>query len=187
MNNPTRVARVASAVLLAVSALTACRSEGATPQQANQTQPSEIPSKTRTGYAIHDVWKVGSGPGQHMDGKSCESPHGPWHVVISADLAAYGWASFNAYLDVTLDPATGKGTVRGEEHSVGTNGDTYDGPTTGTAELTPDGSNYLIKMELDHDIVWKTKTAVQLPGQERIKGHKSRELHVVPATKQDCP
>jgi hypothetical protein len=146
----------------------------------------DVAVKTPGGYAIHDVWKYGDVP-QNMDGVSCESPYGPWHVKITGDNAANGWASFDAYFDIRLDPNTGKGTLTGEEHSKTTDGQSYDGPSTGTAVLTPDGDNYLIKLEIDFDILWRNPRNPPLPGREHIKGHSSRELHVKGATEQECP
>jgi hypothetical protein len=146
----------------------------------------DVTVKTPGGYAIHDAWQTGNGP-QHMDGVSCESPYGPWHVVISADLAAAGLTKLEAYYDITLDPATGKGPVRGEEHSATTDGFTADGTQTGTAELVPDGDNYVIKMELDDNITLHDPHGPMLPGQDRLTGHKQRQLRVTPATEKDCP
>ena len=76
----------------------------------------------------------------------------------------------------------------GPGNSVTTDGQTYDGPSTGTAEIVPDRQNFVIKLEIDSDITWHTPTGVekQLPGQDHIKGHKSRELHIVTATAKDC-
>jgi hypothetical protein len=122
-----------------------------------------------------------------MDGVSCDSPYGPWHITISGDLAAAGWSSFNAFFDITLDPNTGTGTLTGEERSVTTDGQTYAGPSTGTAVITPEGDGYLIKLEIDFDILWTNPRNPPLPGQERIRGHSSRELHVIGATDQECP
>jgi hypothetical protein len=80
----------------------------------------DVAVKTPGGYAIHDVWKhKGATTSQNMDGVSCDSPHGPWHIKISGDN---GWSSVNAYYDITLDPNTGNGTLAGEEHNVTTDG-----------------------------------------------------------------
>jgi hypothetical protein len=148
----------------------------------------DIAVKTPGGYAIHDIWTLRSGFAQKMDGVSCDSPYGPWHVVISGDLAAAGWSSLNAYYDIKADPNTGKGTVSGEEHSVTTDGQTYDGTSSGTAEVLPNGENYLIKLEIDYDIVWDTPDDMEdITGQDKITGHVSRELDVIPATDQECP
>jgi hypothetical protein len=148
----------------------------------------DVAVKTPGGYAIHDVWTLRSGFQQKMDGVNCDSPYGPWHVVISGDLAAAGWASLNAYYDITADPNTGKGTVRGEEHSVTTDQQTYDGTSTGSAEVLPDGENYLIKLEIEYDIIWDTPNDMEdITGQDHITGQVSRELHVIPSTDQECP
>lgn len=146
----------------------------------------DVAVKTPGGYAIHDVWTLGNGLAQHMDAVSCDSPYGPWHVVISGDLAAAGWSKVDAYYDIVADPNTGTGTLSGEEHSVATNGDTYDGHSTGTVQVTPNGEGYLMKLEIDDDIIWRSQIAVILPGQEHIGGHKSRELDVIPATDDEC-
>jgi hypothetical protein len=150
----------------------------------------DVAVRTPGGYAIHDVWTLkGNNGKQNMDAVNCDSPHGPWHVVISGDLAAMGWTKLDAYYDITIDPATGNGTVRGEEHSVTVENHTYDGSSTGTAVMTPDGDNYLIKMEIDYDVTWRTPTGIEkyAPGRDRIRGHVSRELHVIPATDKECP
>jgi hypothetical protein len=147
----------------------------------------DVAVKTPGGYAIHDTWTLRNGQLQKMDGVSCDSPYGPWHVVISGDLAAAGWTSFNAYYDIVIDPNTGKGTVKGEEHSVTTERHTYDGTSSGTAVMTPNGENYLIKMEIDYDIVWDTPDDLEdILGQDKISGHISRELDVIPATESEC-
>jgi hypothetical protein len=144
--------------------------------------------KTPGGYAIHDTWDLPNGSEQKLDGVSCDSPYGPWHVVISGDLAANNWRSLNAYYDIELDPATGKGTVTGEEHSVTTESHTYDGSHHGTAQIAPKGTDgYLITMEIDYDLVWDTPDDLEdILGQDKIKGHVSRELDVIPATEQEC-
>ena len=148
----------------------------------------DIAVKTPGGYAIHDIWTLRNGFAQHMDGVSCDSPYGPWHVVISGDLAAAGWSSLNAYYDIKADPNTGKGTVSGEEHSVTTDRQTYDGSSNGTTEVLPNGENYLMKLEIDYDIVWDTPNDMEdITGQDKITGHVSRELDVIPATDQECP
>jgi hypothetical protein len=184
--NPTRVARTALALVFSVSMVTGCGSE------AGEKPPSALPSseavKKPAGYAIHDVWTPkGGAVSQKMDGVSCSSPHGPWHITISADNAAAGLSSFNAFYDITMDPSTGKGTLTGEEHSVTTDGQNYDGKSTGTAAITPEGAGYLIKLEIDFDVLWRNPKNPPPPGQERIKGHSSRELHVIGATGQECP
>jgi hypothetical protein len=148
----------------------------------------DVTVKTPGGYAIHDTWTLRNGWEQTMDGVNCDSPYGPWHVVISGDLAAAGWSKLDAYYDITADPNTGKGTVRGEEHSVTTSRETYDGMSSGSAEVVPNGDNYLIKLEIDYDVIWDTPSDMEdILGQDRITGHVSRELDVVPATDQECP
>ncbi len=143
--------------------------------------------KTPGGYAIHDVWTPGNGAAQHMDAVSCDSPYGPWHVVISGDLAALGLSSLSAYFDIVADPSTGTGTLTGEEHSVTTNSETYDGPSTGTAQVVPVGDGYLIKLEIDYDLIWDTPDDLEdLLGKDRVKGHSSRQLKVIPATAEEC-
>jgi hypothetical protein len=60
--------------------------------------------------------------------------------------------------------------------------------STGTAQVTADGDNYLIKLEIDFDIIWDTPDDLEdLLHQDHIKGHVSRELRVIPATEQECP
>ena len=147
----------------------------------------DVAVKTPGGYAVHDVWTLRNGFAQHMDGVSCDSPYGPWHIVVSGDLAAAGWSSLNAYYDIVADPNTGKGTVTGEEHSVTTDRQTYDGTSNGTAQVVEDGDKYLIKLEIDYDIVWDTPQDLEdLTGQDKIEGHVARELRVIPATEQEC-
>jgi len=149
---------------------------------------ADVAVKTPGGYAIHDVWTVGNGGQQHLDAVNCDSPFGPWHVVISGDLAALGWRSLNAYYDITGDPATGTGKLTGEEHSVTLTNETYDGPSTGTAQFSEAGDGYLIKLEIEYDLLWHTPSGMEvLLHQEHIRGHSSRELHVVSATDQECP
>lgn len=148
----------------------------------------DVPVKTPGGYAIHDTWKLGNGSSQKLDAVNCESPYGAWHVVVSGDLAANGWRSLNAFFDITADPNTGKGTVHGEEHSVTTDNQTYDGPSDGTVVMTQTGDTYLMKLEYDYDIVWHTPGGLErITGQDHIRGHNSRELHVVAATDAECP
>jgi len=139
----------------------------------------DVAVKTPGGYAIHDVWQPS---GQHNDAVSCDGPYGPWHIVISGDMSQF--TSFNAYFDITLDPDTGKGTLSGEEHSVDIYGSSADGPSNGTAQIVEDGENYVINLEYDYDI------ALAYPAQpwnnQRLQGHNSRQLHVVPATEAEC-
>jgi hypothetical protein len=147
----------------------------------------DVAVRTPGGYAIHDIWTLRNGMEQKMDGVSCDSPYGPWHVVISGDLAAAGWSRFNAYYDIVADPNTGKGTVRGEEHSETTERHTYDGTSNGTAQITANGDGYLIKLEIDYDITWDTPEDTEdILGQDKITGHITRDLDIIPATDQEC-
>jgi hypothetical protein len=164
--------RAAVTVLVGAAGLAGCASQRNTPPP---------PPPAVDGYAIHDIWVAGDVQ-QHMDAVNCDSPYGPWHVVISGDLAAGGWSSLDAYYDIVADPTTGTGTLTGEEHSVAVGGDRYDGTSTGTVQVSPGGEGYLITMEIDDNIIWTNPN-----GQEQLGGHKSRELDVIPATEQECP
>lgn len=141
----------------------------------------DVAVRTPGGYAIHDVWTLGNGAKQHMDAVNCDSAFGPWHVVVSGDLAALGWRSLNAWFDIAGDPTTGTGTLTGEEHSVTTGGDSYDGPSTGTATFRPEGDGYLVKLEIDYSLTWRSRL-----GSQPVNGHSSRELRVIPATDEEC-
>ena len=147
----------------------------------------DVTVKTPGGWAIHDVWMAGTLE-QHMDAVNCDSPYGPWHVVASGDLAAAGWSSFNAFYDINANPDTGTGTVSGEEHSVTTNGETYDGSSTGTAQVTESDEGYLIKLDMDYEVIWDTPDDLEdILGTDVLSGHVSRELKVISATEEECP
>lgn len=176
---------VAIAVLTATvicAALTGCApGPGSGPDDGRTSTPD--PPVGPAGFAIHDGWTLGNGGVQKMDAVSCDSEFGPWHVVASGDLAALGLTSLDASFDFTLDPSSGSGPLTGTESSVTTDGDSYVGGSTGTATLDGD----LITLEYDYDVTWSSPNMIILPGQEKITGHNSHELHVIAATAEECP
>jgi hypothetical protein len=182
MNRSATTLTAALAIVLSATALAGCASGSSKAGGSSPAAPKQ------TGYAVHDVWLAGSAE-QKLDGVSCKSQFGPWHIVMSADLAAQNLTKLNTFYDITLDQSTKKGTLTGEEHSATAGGDTFDGTAKGTTEIAPDGQNYLIKIELDYEVTWHRAngTSKDPSGNEHMKGHRTRELHVTPATAKDCP
>ena len=144
------------------------------------------PTPEAVGWAVHDFWLVSNDLPQTIDGVSCDSPYGPWHLTLGGDLEDFQLESITAFYEMTIDPATMTGPVTGTEHSVTTSGDRYDGGSTGTAKLTEEGDGYLIHFELDYNVIWSSSNVVILPGQENISGHIAREASITPATAEDC-
>ena len=173
---------LAIAVLAAM--LAACAPAG--PPTPDDAQPSTSPPipDPETGWAIHDSWHLANGLDELVDGVSCESPYGPWHLVLSGDLAAFGLSSFDAYYDVTIDPASGSGTLTGSESQTTTSGDTYVGGSTGTATLDSDAT--LMSLVIDSVVTWSSPNIIILPGQETIHSHVEHELDVIAATAEEC-
>jgi hypothetical protein len=184
--NGTFLARGAAAFALVAVALAGCAPPAPPPPPDPPPAPPSPTSEPIAGWAVHDSWPVGNGQPQNIDGVSCDSPDGPWHLVFSGDLAAFGLSSLDAYYDVTFDPATGIGPVTGKERSVTTDGDVYAGGSTGTATRTEEGDGYLIRFETDFKVIWTSPNIVIMPGQETLTGHVSREASIIPATSEEC-
>ncbi len=181
----TSLARAGAIAVLAV-ALAAC-APPSPPAPPDDPQPSTSPtSEAATGWAVHDFWLVSNNLPQTIDGVSCDSPYGPWHLTLGGDLEDFGLVSIEAFYEMTIDPVTLTGPVTGTEHSVATSGDTYDGGSTGTATLTEEGDGYLIHFELDYNVIWSSTNVVILPGQENLAGHITREASIIPATAEEC-
>jgi hypothetical protein len=168
------------------------------PDERNQTATIEVVSRSRRGigfatikvktpggYAIHDTWTVQNGEIQTIDGVSCESPYGPWHLELSGDLS--GWESFDADYDVRTDPATGKGELTGSELSVDTTGGKYEGTSVGTSTITEAGEGYLMALEIDYDVIWTQPPPFDsAQDQQRLTGHISRQVDIIAATDAEC-
>jgi hypothetical protein len=176
---------VAAAIAVVAIVLAGC----STPPPAPPDDPppaTSTPTPEPVGWAVHDFWLVSNDLPQTIDGVSCDSPYGPWHLTLGGDLEDFQLESITAFYEMTIDPATLTGPVTGTEHSVTTSGDRYDGGSTGTATLTEEGDGYLIHFELDYKVIWSSSNVVILPGQENLAGHIAREASITPATPEDC-
>ena len=158
------------------------------PDERGQTATIHLESRSRRGIAVKDlsVRTLGgfaihaTDQAYSYDGVSCESPFGPWHIVITGSATQY--ASHQAYWDVTLDEASATGPVSGEEHSVGFEGlAVYDGSYAGTASLADAGDGYVMKLSIDSQGTLDAG-GIRTP----VSSHLDRELDVIPATEEEC-
>ncbi|MEQ1735668.1 MAG: hypothetical protein ABL886_04610 [Rhodoglobus sp.] len=179
---------LARAAVIAVIAVALAGCAPGTPAPPDDPPPaSSTPTpEAEAGWAVHDFWLVTNNRPQTIDGVSCDSPFGPWHLTLGGDLEEFDLVSIDAFYEMTIDPATLTGPVTGTEHSVTTGGDTYDGGSTGTATLTEEKDGYLIHFELDYNVIWSSTNVVIMPGQENLAGHITREASITPATEEDC-
>lgn len=155
------------------------------PTPSDSPTPDPSPSAEGTGWAINFEENTGAVIGTYT-GLSCDSPYGPWHVVVTTSATT---TAFDVFFDFTADE-TGVGPLTGSERTAWPDGYTSNGTYSGTATIAvtddPEASRSLT-LSYDQTIQLHDPNAITAAEQNRtLENHRVKEMVIEPAAEGEC-